>query len=183
MISLQDRDEAVTVDEVAAAQGIHRTVAFQHLEILAGLGLLVRDSRTGFRGRPARMYRLRGEPAEVSYPPRQYRLLASLLAGAIAAGTEPRRAGKAYGHTLASGTRNQGDAMARLEPLGARYELTGNQIHAGNCIFREACDSAREVVCGVQAGLLQGALAAAGLDRDVTPLGPGAAGGCWFQAR
>ena len=51
LTSLQARREAVTVDEVAAAQGIHRTVAFEHLELLARLGLLVRDSRAGFRGR------------------------------------------------------------------------------------------------------------------------------------
>jgi predicted ArsR family transcriptional regulator len=39
LTSLQGRTEAVTVDEVAAAQGIHRTVAFEHLELLARLGL------------------------------------------------------------------------------------------------------------------------------------------------
>src|SRR2546430_9962183 len=83
LTSVQGRPEAVTVDEVAAAQGVHRTVAFEHLELLARLGLLVRDSRAGFRGRPARTYRFAGEAAEVSYPPRQHRLLAGLLAAAI----------------------------------------------------------------------------------------------------
>src|ERR1700736_5611815 len=89
LTSLQARPEAVTVDEGAAAQGIHRTVAFEHLELLARLGRLARVSRGGFRGRPARTYRFPGEAAEVSSPPRQHRLLAGLLAEAIAGGAEP----------------------------------------------------------------------------------------------
>jgi predicted ArsR family transcriptional regulator len=183
LTSLQARPEAVTVDEVAAAQAIHRTVAFEHLELLARLGLIVRGSRAGFRGRPARTYRFAGEAAEVSYPPRQHRLLAGLLAEAIAGGTEPKRLGDAYGRQLALGSRRESEAIARLEPLGADYQVVGDQIQARNCVFHEACASAREVVCGVQAGLLQGALAAAGLNRDVVPRGPDGGGGCNFEVR
>jgi predicted ArsR family transcriptional regulator len=183
LTSLQGRPEAVTVDEVAAEQGIHRTVAFEHLELLARLGLLVRSSRGGSRGRPARTYRFAGEAAEVSYPPRQHRLLAGLLAEAIAGGTEPRRLGEAYGLRLAEGSRHESEAIARLEPLGAAYQVVGNHIQARNCVFQEACASAREVVCGVQAGLLQGAMAAAGSIRDVVPRGPDGGGGCHFEVR
>jgi predicted ArsR family transcriptional regulator len=183
LTSLQAGPEAVTVDEVAAAQGIHRTVAFEHLELLARLGLLVRDSRAGFRGRPARTYRFAGEAAEISYPPRQHRLLAGLLAEAIASGTEPKKLGQAYGRQLALGSRSDSEAIARLEPLGADHQVDGNHIQARNCVFQEACVSAREVVCGVQAGLLQGALAAAGSNRDVVPQGPDGGGGCNFQVR
>jgi predicted ArsR family transcriptional regulator len=183
LTSLQARPEAVTVDEVAEAQGVHRTVAFEHLELLARLGLLVRGSRSGFPGRPARTYRFAGEAAEVSYPPRQHRLLAGLLAEAIAGKTEPKRLGEAYGRHLALGTRSESEAIARLEPLGADYQVGGNHIQARNCIFQEACVWAREVVCGVQAGLLQGALAAAGSNRDVVPQGPDGGGGCDFELR
>jgi predicted ArsR family transcriptional regulator len=183
LTSLQARREAVTVDEVAAMQGIHRTVAFEHLELLARLGLLVRGSRAGFRGRPARTYRFGGEAAEVSYPPRQHRLLAGLLAEAIAGGTEPKRVGEAAGRQLVLGSRTESEAIACLEPLGADYELNGSLIKARNCVFAEACVSARGVVCGVQAGLLQGALAAAGLIRDVVPMGPDRGGGCSFEVR
>ncbi|MBO0708082.1 MAG: helix-turn-helix domain-containing protein [Candidatus Dormibacteraeota bacterium] len=181
--SLQAAGSPATVDEIAAAQGIHRTVAFDHLEVLAGQGLLVRGSRTGLRGRPARTYRSSGEAVEVSYPRRQHRLLAGLLAGAVARGTEPRRAGETLGRDLAAGSSGEAGALTRLEPLGARYAVVGGEIHARNCIFREACDAAREVVCGVQAGVLQGALAAAGVDREVTPRGPEAGGGCRYEVR
>jgi predicted ArsR family transcriptional regulator len=182
LTSLQRRTEAVTVDELSAEHGIHRSVAFEHLELLARLGLLVRGSRTGFRGRPASTYRAAREAVEVSYPPRQHRLLAGLLAGAIRGGIEPMRAGEDYGRLLAAGSGSEAEAIGRLEVLGVRYEMIGSRIQASNCVFREACDSAREVVCGVQAGLLKGALAAAGVDRDVTPKGPDASGGCGFEA-
>jgi predicted ArsR family transcriptional regulator len=183
LASIQARGEAVTVDEIAGAQGIHRTVAFEHLERLASLGLLVRDSRAGFRGRPARTYHFAGEAAEVSYPRRQHRLLASLLAEAIAKGTGPKQLAEAYGRQLAAGSRRESEAIARLEPLGAAYQVDGNHIQACNCVFQEACASAREVVCGVQAGLLQGALAAAGSIREVVPRGPDGGGGCRFEVR
>lgn len=183
LTSLQARPDAMTVDEMAAVHGIHRTVAFEHLELLARLGLLVRGSRAGFRGRPARTYRFAGEAAEVSYPPRQHRLLAGLLAEAIAERSEPKRLGEGYGHKLAVGSRSESGAIARLRPLGADYRVIGNHIQARNCVFQEACVSAREVVCGVQAGLLQGALAAAGSNRDVVPQGPDGGGGCNFEVR
>lgn len=178
---LQARAGPATVDEVAAAQGIHRTVAFEHLEILAGQGLLVRESRAGFRGRPARIYRFTREAVEVSYPPRRHRLLARLLAGAAASGVEPKLAGESYGRELAAGSAGEAEALARLESLGVRFELTGEGIRGDNCIFWEACDAARPVVCGVQAGLIQGALAAAGVDRVVRPLGPDEGGGCRYE--
>ena len=183
LTSLQEHGEAVTVDEVAAAQAIHRTVAFEHLELLARLGLLVRDTRAGFRGRPARTYRAEGKAAEVSYPPRQYRLLAVLLATATAGGIDPSQVGETYGRQLAAGSPRGAEAIERLQPLGAQYELTGNLVLARNCVFHEVCDSAREVVCGVQAGLLRGALAAAGIERVVIPRGPDERGGCAFEAR
>lgn len=179
-------DADLTVDEVATAHRIHRTVAFEHLEMLARAGLLVRGSRPGSRGRPARTYRFGGAAVEVSHPPRQNLVLATLLAIALAgwdgAGRgAAKRAGEAYGRSIAVGGRSEAEAIASLEPLGARYELTGDHIHAHNCVFREACESERPVICGVQAGILEGALAAAGTPRGVVPEGPDGTGGCTFR--
>src|ERR671937_255934 len=94
--------EPRTVDEVAAAAGIHRTVAFSHLERLRGLGYLAAANRRGRRGKPARVYSLERGPVELSYPPRRYQVLASLLADALAGFGEKARgaaraAGRAYG--------------------------------------------------------------------------------------
>jgi predicted ArsR family transcriptional regulator len=178
---IEIRDEAVTVDEVAAAHGLHRTVAFDHLELLAELGLLARRDRPGSRGRPARTYRLSGYAVEASYPPRQYRLLASLLAAAGMSKTAARRAGEGHGRRLAGGTTSDAEAIGRLEPLGARYELHPGGIRARNCVFAEACAEARAVVCELQAGLLLGALAAAGSERAVIAQGPDGRGGCEYR--
>jgi hypothetical protein len=89
--------------------------------------------------------------------------------------------GEAYGRQLAADSRSESEAIARLDPLGADYKVIGNHVQARNCVFQEACVSAREVVCGVQAGLLQGALAAAGSNRDVVPQGPDNGGSCSFE--
>lgn len=177
---LEARREAATVDEVAAAVQLHRTVAFEHLELLARNGLVERGARPGSRGRPARTFRSAREAAEISYPPRQNRLLAALLASAISAGLDPRQAAEAYGRQLAAGSRSEDEAIACLAPLGGRYEVSEGRIEARNCVFREACDAGRQVVCGVQAGLLEGALAAAGVERAVSPQGPDGRGGCRF---
>ena len=128
----------------------------------------------------------RAAAAEASHPPRQHRTLAILLAGALAArggaGREQaKQAGAAYGRALAAGSRSEAEAMARLEVLGAWYETAPDHIHARNCVFREACLSEREVVCGLQAGILEGALAAAGLERTLVTAGPDAGGGCTFR--
>jgi predicted ArsR family transcriptional regulator len=175
------RDEPVTVDEVAVAHGLHRTVAFDHLELLAELGLLARRDRPGPRGRPARTYKLSGSAIEASYPARQYRLLASLLATADISKTAARRAGEVHGRRLASNSANEAEAVGRLEPLGARYEFNPGGIRARNCVFAEACAEARAVVCELQAGLLRGALAAAGSERDVVAQGPDGRGGCEYR--
>jgi predicted ArsR family transcriptional regulator len=176
----------MTVDEVAATHHIHRTVAFEHLELLAGVGLVVRGSRRGHRGRPARTYRFGGAAAEVSHPLRQHRTLAILLAGALAARgragrDHAKRAGVAYGRALAAGSRSKAEAMAGLEVLGARYETAHDHIHARNCVFREACLLEHEVVCSLQAGILEGALGVAGGERDVAADGPDGSGGCTFR--
>src|SRR5919199_1173295 len=72
-----------TVDEVAADVGVHRTVAFGHLERLAALGLLASEPRRGFRGKPAKLYRLGDGPLEGNPPPRRHTDLAALLATAV----------------------------------------------------------------------------------------------------
>ena len=180
------RGSAVTVDEIAAAHGIHRTVAFEHLELLARLEFLIRGTRPGPRGRPALTYRVAGVAAEVSNPPRQHRLLAALLAGVLArwngAGiADAKLAGDAYGRELAAGSSTDAQALASLATLHARYEATGDQIYARNCIFREACNSAPKVVCGLQAGILEGALGTASPHRIVVAEGPDDIGGCAYR--
>jgi len=179
-------DEDRSVDEIAEQQGIHRTVAFEHLEMLAEVRLVTRGARRGGRGRPARTYRHAGVAAEVSYPPRQHRLLASLLATGL--GRSGKRGiaiatdeGRRVGAELAAGSGGDAEALTLLGQVGASYELSGDQVIAHDCIFREACLCASQVVCGAHAGLIEGALAACGRRHTVRPLGPDDTGGCGFQ--
>jgi predicted ArsR family transcriptional regulator len=176
-----------TVDQVAAAVGVHRTVAFQHLERLAALGYLATDRRRGVPGKPAKVYHLAEGPVELSQPARLHRQLAGLLATALgrfggAGRAAGREVGMDFGRSLgrpASGVR---EALAPLEALGGRYALEpgATTLVARNCVFQEACRQWPEVVCGVHAGTLEGLLGAAGHGRRVGPIGPRPDGGCAF---
>lgn len=175
---------AVTVDQVAAAVEVHRTVAFEHLEMLAEAGLLERGILGGRRGRPARTYRFAGRAVQFGYPPRQHQLLASVLVEALAA--HPRqtesvqRVARGVGFELASGKRGAGGAVRALSSLGGRYQLRGDTLHARNCIFRETC-AEHDLVCRIHSAVIAGALEAAGSNRLVIPGGADGTGGCWYR--
>jgi predicted ArsR family transcriptional regulator len=166
-----------TVDEVAAAADIHRTVAFTHLERLRALGYLAADSRRGMRGKPARLYRLASGPLELSHPPRRFQALAAMLVEALAGlGKRGRAAARLAGRGFQDGARAPVDGAAgveqALEPLrglGAEYQVCGERILSRNCVFVEACTEG--IACEVQAGILEGALARAGIEARVMPEG------------
>ena len=186
LLAFLDDPRERTVDEVAAAAGIHRTAAFNHLERLAELGYLATDRRRGARGKPANVYRLRGGAVELSYPARLNRQLAGLLATAIgrlgsAGRAASREVGLEFGRSLGRPAPGAEDALAPLEALGGRYRPESPDVlAAANCVFQEACQESHEVVCGLHAAMLEGALTAAGHPRAVAPLGPRVGGGCAF---
>ncbi len=178
-----------TAAEVAKSAGIHRSVAFDHLERLVSLGYLQTERRRGFPGKPAKLYRLAQGPITVSHPPRQFGLLAQHLAAAVeefgpAGRAAARRAGRALARSLDPAPplgQSPAACLRPLEALGGRYELgRGGDLSAGNCLFREACDAAR-VVCEFHAGLLEGLLEPAGM--EVESAGPWGAAGCRYRLR
>ena len=185
LLALVHDGEARTVDEVAAVAGVHRTVAFGHLEKLLALGCLTKQQRRGRPGKPASLYAAR-RPVALSYPPRQFQLLASLLGeGLNDLGEQgPRLArerGRRYGAAAGRGPATTVPAALQpLESLGGGYLVDGDDVSATSCVFREACDAAREVVCSLHAGVLEGALGAAGISATVQPRGPVSRGGCHF---
>lgn len=153
-----------TVDEIAEREGIHRTVAFEHLEALVDAGLATKVSVRGGRGRPANAYRYSGNTVELSYPPRQTRLLAQVLARAANTGKPPRVVAREAGGAI------------QLESLGGDYKRDGTLMHAATCIFGAVCEGAQDVVCAVHAGLIEGSTGLA-----VLPEGPDGHGGCSFS--
>lgn len=179
-----------SVDEVAAHLGVHRTVAFAHLERLTALGLLSKSWRRGRPGRPATLYR----PAaalDLHLPPRQPALLAAALALALAAGggNGPRVAAD-VARRLGGGLhprRDRGglvEALETLGALGAKYEERDGVLRARHCVFADVCPVAPEVVCRVHGGLIEGVLAAAGINvvAEPLPLAEGA-DACAFRLR
>ena len=84
------RDRPVARDEAAAGVGVGRTLAAYHLDKLAAEGLLTvayerRSGRTGpGAGRPAKLYTRADRELVASVPPRDYALVARLLAEAAA---------------------------------------------------------------------------------------------------
>lgn len=177
----------VTAEDVARSAGIHRSVAFDHLERLVGLGYLDTELRRGLVGKPAKLYRLAAGPVLISHPQRRFDGLARELAAALdslgIAGFEAaRRAGRAYGKELgASHSDELAEALGHIESLGADYEVEGNgEVVARNCVFLEACVN-EGVVCEFHAGMLEGVLQASGLDREVTPAGRWGPFGCRYR--
>lgn len=159
-----------TVDEAAKAAGVHRTVAHKHLERLVALGYLVVGQRRGKSGKPANLYMLARQQIDFSFPVRRFARLAGLLAQGLQAlglgGIEAaREAGRRYGASLVSKPAESPQSVLReLDPLGADYVIGHDGlVLARNCIFRQACEVAGEVVCELHAGLLEGAFQQSGL--------------------
>jgi len=175
-----------TVDEVSVAAGVHRTVAFGHLERLRALGYLSAGSRRGLRGKPARLYSLVAGPLELTHPPRRYRLLAALFEESLARlggrGRESaHEAGRAFGAARGqSGTGKQDvvTALRQLQELGGEYEVRGEKITARDCVFLEACRDG--VACDLHAGSLEGVLNGSGVEARVLALGR-ENGGCSYR--
>jgi predicted ArsR family transcriptional regulator len=177
-----------TVDDAATAAGVHRTVAHRHLERLVALGYLVVGQRRGKSGKPANLYRLADQQIDLSFPLRRFALLSGLLAEGLQTrglkGIEAaREAGRRYGASLVSKPAKSPQSVLReLAPLGADYVLGDeDEVLARNCIFRQACALAGDVVCELHAGLLEGAFQKAGLAMRTEALRDYAERGCAYR--
>lgn len=164
-------DEPVGRDDAASAVGISRTLAAYHLDKLAEAGVLtVSYARPPGRsgpgaGRPAKRYVRTRQELSASIPPRNYGLLAKLLAEAVTADKSG-----AVGSAVATAARNAGRDSARgvgvidslcrcgFEPV----RTTGGDIELRNCPFHQLMSQYPELVCGLNLELIQGMLEAGG---------------------
>ncbi|PYC67558.1 transcriptional regulator [Micromonospora arborensis] len=171
------RAEPVSRNEVGEAVAIGRTLAAFHLDKLASVGLLevtfaARAGGPG-AGRPAKLYRRSSVEHAVVLPPRDYRLLAGMLASAIErVGAEPAAyaAAREQGAKLAGGA-----AMPRLVELGYEpFEDADRTIRLRNCPFDAVAQSHAGLVCGLNLALLEGVLG----EGHVVRLDPGPTGCC-----
>jgi predicted ArsR family transcriptional regulator len=175
-----------TVDDVSREAGVHRSVAFEHLERLVALGYLDSERRRGLIGKPAKVYHLTGGPVQISHPMRRYDVLAEALAKAFEGlgdiGSHAvRRAGRAYGVELSrSGARSPLAALEPLMEMGGEYEARSDGIvDCTNCLFAEVCRRA-PVTCRFHAGIIEGLLERSGLKLSVKVMGFRDPDGCAF---
>jgi predicted ArsR family transcriptional regulator len=177
---------AVTADELAARQGVHRNVARSRLERLVGAGLVEpgyerRTGRTGpGAGRPAKTYRVAPELAAIELPKRRYESLIALMIDALPARNRRaalREIGAGFARELAAaaGLRPAPSLRKGLEGVCAAvgrlgYQTTLEEVGRGRavivtptCPLRplvRAREDAAEIDRGMWAGLV--ALAARG---------------------
>lgn len=172
-VTSQGRD--VSRQEAADAVGAQRTLVAFHLDKLVAAGLLTTTTRrlTGRAGpgagRPAKLYRRSDAERQVSLPPRDYRMLATLLADVA---DEARlddalqAAARAEGRAEAAGAHaerldevvqllaSRGYAP-RVEADDARA-VEGAIVRMGNCPFHALSESHPGLVCGMNLALLEG---------------------------
>jgi predicted ArsR family transcriptional regulator len=168
------RTEPVCRDEAAAAAGIGRALAVYHLDKLVEAGLLDATyarpaGRTGpGAGRPAKLYTRSDREFAVTVPPREYELAARLLAQVVESDASGRSraalldAARRLGAELGSRCRTAG--ADDLEVALARHGYEPRRDEAGtirlrNCPFHQLAEQHRDIVCGMNLGLIEGLVA------------------------
>ncbi|MFF0537338.1 helix-turn-helix transcriptional regulator [Streptomyces coelicoflavus] len=177
---VRTRDEPVGREEAAGAAGISRTLAAYHLDKLADAGLLTTSyARAAGRGgpgagRPAKRYARTDEELSVSVPPRDYGLLAGVLAEAVAAddsGTV-REAVAAAAHAAGRSAGGE-DLTSALRGCGYEPATTAEGgVDLRNCPFHRLAREHTELVCWLNLHLVRGLLEAGGQPAGRAVLAP-----------
>jgi predicted ArsR family transcriptional regulator len=165
---IQRAGHPVSREEAADALGISRNLAAFHLDKLAGAGLLQTryeapaDQPRG-RGRTPKVYEPISETVSVSLPPREYQLVAQILADAVAAdpadaASAARRIAYRHGLTTGAGQRAAGgDLTGALTSAGYRPEAgEHDRILLANCPFHALATSQTELTCGLNLDYVTG---------------------------
>ena len=189
--------EPVGRDEAATRAGVSRALAAFHLDRLVEAGLLKAEfrrlsGRTGpGAGRPSKLYARADRQVSVSIPDRRYELLAGMLARAVETAGP---AGEAVGDALESGARSLGNglgsearrrsgrqptterlvsaAVGVLAEAGFEPVRDGDGFTLRNCPFDAVAQDHRELICGMNAALMEGVQAGLGTRRLRTELDP-----------
>jgi predicted ArsR family transcriptional regulator len=175
---VRERTEPVGRDEAAAAAGVGRALAAYHLDKLVEAGLLTASyqrppGRSGpGAGRPAKLYSRSDREFTVTVPPREYELAARLLVQAVESDPSGqsqaalRDAARRLGTEL-SCRFQRGNAGLDVALAGHGYEPQRGKdgvIRLRNCPFRQLAEHHKDVVCGMNLGLIEGIVAGLGAD-------------------
>jgi len=175
---VRERTEPVGRDEAAAAAGVGRALAVYHLDKLVEAGLLTASyqrppGRGGpGAGRPAKVYVRSDREFAVTVPPREYELAARLLVQAVESDPSgqsqaalldaARRLGSEVGRRFQHGKADLSGALAEQGYEPRRGE--DGVIRLRNCPFHQLAEHHRDVVCGMNLGLIEGILTGLGTD-------------------
>ena len=176
-----------SVDDVARAASIHRSVAFDHLERLVALGYLEVERRRGLPGKPAKIYRLSAGPLQISHPMRRYDVLAEALTRSMSETSDDGGrqamldAGRSFGRGLARpAPRSVAAALEPVIEMGGEYAVDGPRISCTNCLFAEVCRR-NPVICVFHAGVIEGLTGRDGGHSSVRSLGFEGRNGCAYE--
>lgn len=173
------------IRELAVTVGLHPNTVREHLDRLVAAGLVTREtSAPAGRGRPGLRYA--AEPGGTEEDPSAYRMLARVLATALADRDDgvvaAMGAGERWGARAAGALGPVDDpAMATrslvelLDDLGFAPEpdpAGGSSVLLHQCPFGALAHERGDVVCGVHLGLMRGALRELGAPLDAVVLEP-----------
>lgn len=187
-VHLAAQDQPVGRDDAAAVAGISRSLAAYHLDRLADAGLLAvsytrPDGRGGpGAGRPAKHYEPVRREVSLSIPPRNYTLIARVLADAVDADSSGAVRSAVLAAADLEGRASAAPDSDLLTALTANGylpdETDQGDIELLNCPFHQLSQQHPELVCGLNEALLRGALASRGDDPDRAELAPRAGRCC-----
>jgi len=185
---LRKSTSPLSIVEIATRLDVHPNTVRFHLDALVEAGQVERvDAAPAGPGRPPFVFRARGgmDPAG----PRNYRLLAAMLASSLAATPDPTTRALELGRTWGghvveqpapSQTLTANQALNRLTTLlhdlgfsPERRSVGGRrQIGLRHCPFLELVDTQAGVICPLHLGLMQGAMDKLGTSVTVERLDP-----------
>jgi predicted ArsR family transcriptional regulator len=187
---VRGQDHPVTREEAALAHRISRGLAAFHLDKLVEVGLLraryqAPPDRPRGRGRAPKVYEPARDGLTIAIPQRRYRLIAEILADAVATdpgdtGAAARRVARQRGAELGRRLREPDrdpELVAVLAELGFEPRPTpGGRVRLHNCPFHALATRQTALVCGLNHAFLTGlvaGLAAIGVRLALAPR-PGA---------
>jgi predicted ArsR family transcriptional regulator len=158
-------EEPLGVQALAAALGVSRNAAHQHVAALEREGLIERASAIRTKGRPSQGFRL--STAGKATFPRQYALLSKQLLAELSrlGPADLREAMERIGEALAGSLSAQVDPAEAIPSIAALmrelgYESNtvegaqGLEIEAHNCVFHDLA-MADQTICEVDLALLR----------------------------
>ena len=156
------QDHPVGREEAAEATAMSRGLAAFHLDKLVDAGLLAAryEAPAGQprgRGRAPKVYEALGDGLAVSFPQRQYELIADILAEAVTNDELPAQVAYRRGRDLGAALQGTNVPDA-LDHLGFEPHLEGGCVRLRNCPFHALAARHTALVCDLNLRFVTGLL-------------------------